>query len=193
MTVHVEMCVSSINTVSRLHQDSRLQGAFLADFNDTLFYEYEHNMGSLGQSLDAKQVLPPGYQPTKNLILSSKKIITQYDHACRAIASSGKLSSVEVVENNGSWKLTDLLDQRRKNVKCRVNSLLGVKGGTGKGDLLINMSHSTDEDIWMRYAQAEEDGEQRGVGTSSGEGWVEAANRAVRDIQHVVRHLPANI
>ena len=138
-------------------------------------------------------MLPPAYQPTKNLIESSKKILTQYDHACRFLASSEKFLGTEATEDSDSWKLSNLLDQRRKDVKCQVNNTLGVNVSAGKGGTVRDTSHGKDGDIWSRYAKAEENGKQLNVYALNGDGWVEATKHAVRDIQRVVKHLPEDI
>ena len=189
MTVHLEMCFGPADTSSRLAQASRLQGVFLSELYESIIYEPEGCMRSPGQSSHAKQLLPPGYQPAKNVIVSSKKILAQYDHACRAIASGGK-SSAKAVGDSDSLKLTRLLGQRQKDVERQVKTLLGVKGGPGKRDILQDTFPGNEEDIWDRYAKVEEDGGQLNACAVNGEGWENAAKHAVRDLQRVVKHLP---
>ena len=135
-------------------------------------------------------MLSPGYQLTKALIGSSKKIIKEYDLACRATVSSGALVDIEIAKDSGCGNMTSLFDQRRKEVKYQINSLLYGLKGFGKGGSVQDKSHVMDNDIWTSFAKTEEDVNKEITYKSKGEGWADVSKHAVRDIRRMVNHLP---
>lgn len=177
----------------RLLQDSQLQETFLLEVYDTLFGKYEGDAKSLDQSSDGEQMSPPGYQLTKDLIKSSKKTIMRYDDACQVSLSNGRLPGTEAAEDNICWNLTNLLGQRRKEVKHQVHGLLHETSNSGKGDCVANTSEAKENDIWKSFAEPGEEGNQHTMRGSKGEGWAKAAKYAVQNIRRMVKHLPEDL
>jgi len=145
------------------------------------------------QSSDAKQMLPPGYLLTQTLIGSAKKIIKSYDYACRAALSCGKLSGTEAAKDSDCWKLTNLLETRRKDVKYQINSSLYGTAGFSKEVSAANMSRAEENDVWTSFAKDDEDGKDQSTDESKAGYWARAAKQAELGIRRIVKHLPEDI
>ncbi len=135
-------------------------------------------------------MLPPGYQLTKTLIGSAKRIIKEYDHACQATVTSRSSSGTQVVENNDGWKLTNLLEKRRKEVNNQVNGSLYGTSNSSKDASVTNTSPTEENHIWTSFARDGEDGKEHSTDGSKGGYWAKAAKHVERDIRRIVKRLP---
>jgi hypothetical protein len=138
-------------------------------------------------------MLPPGYLLTQTLIGSAKKIIKSYDYACRAALSCGKLSGTEAAKDSDCWKLTNLLETRRKDVKYQINSSLYGTAGFSKEVSAANMSRAEESDVWTSFAKDDEDEKDQSTDESKAGYWARAAKQAERGIRRIVKHLPEDI
>lgn len=138
-------------------------------------------------------MLPPGYLLTQTLIGSAKKIDKDYDYACRATLPSGKISGREATKDSDCWKLTNLLETRRKEVKYQINNLLYGTSSSAKDVSAANTSRAEESDIWTSFAKDDEDGKEQSTDESTGGYWAKAAKHAERGIHRIVKHLPEDI
>ena len=154
--------------------------------------EYAPNTKTLDQSPDAAQSLPPEYQLTRGLIKASKIMIREYDSACGATVPSAGSPIMEFMEDNDCWKLTNVLEKRRKEVKHRVNGYLSGNNGSGKDSHETVVSQDKGSNIWTTFAKDEENVKDQTMGASKDQGWAEAAKHAQRGVRRITKYLPGN-
>ena len=175
----------------RQEGQSRLASTFSSELYDMLASKEKRKTKMLYHASDLTQLLPPGYDLAKGLIKSSKIVIKEYDMTREAPRPSAELPAEKKAENNECWRLTSVLDNRRKAVKHWVIDCLYENSDSGKATCEGAMFQDRETDVWNEFAGSRDGMEGcSDPFTVKDDNWAKAAEHAERAIRRVLKYLP---